>query len=45
MQWRRRQKKPRHKTTTEFFSAINAEHHRDVMRCLQAPQPSLQTAL
>jgi hypothetical protein len=42
--WSRRQTKPRHKTTTELFSAINAERHGDAMRCLQARQPSLQTA-
>jgi len=44
MEWRRRQNKPRHKTTTDFFSAMNAEHHRHAMRCLQARQPSLRTA-
>jgi len=44
MEWRRRQNKPRHKTTTDFFSAMNAEHHRHAMRCLQARQPSLGTA-
>ena len=44
MHWRRRQKKPRHKTTTDFFSAMNAEHHRYAIRCLHARQPSFQTA-
>jgi hypothetical protein len=44
MHWRSRQKKPRHKTTTDFFSAMNAEHHRYAIRCLHARQPSLQTA-
>lgn len=44
MEWRSRQKKPRHKTTTDFFSAMNAEHHRYAIRCLHARQPSLQTA-
>lgn len=44
MEWRRRQNKPRHKTTTDFFSAMNAEHHRYAIRCLQARQPSFQTA-
>jgi predicted transposase YbfD/YdcC len=43
MEWRSRQRKPRHKTTTDFFSAMNAEHHRYAIRCLQARQPSLQT--
>ena len=44
LHWRSRQKKPRHKTTTDFFSAMNAEHHRYAIRCLQARQPSFQTA-
>ena len=43
MHWRSRQNKPQHKTTTDFFSAMNAEHHRDALRCLQARQPSFQT--
>lgn len=43
MHWRSRQKKPRHKTTTDFFSALNAEHHRYAIRCLHARQPSFQT--
>ena len=44
MEWRSRQNKPRHKTTTDFFSAMNAEHHRYAIRCLHARQPSFQTA-
>ena len=44
MHWRSRQKKPKHKTTTDFFSAMNAEHHRYAIRCLQARKPSFQTA-
>lgn len=44
VEWRRRQKKPRHKTSTDFFSAMNAEHHRYAIRCLHARQPSFQTA-
>ena len=40
MHWRSRQTKPRHKTTTDFFSAMNAEHHRYALRCLQARQIS-----
>ena len=44
MHWRSRQQKPRHKTTTDFFSALNAEHHRYAIRCLHARQPSFQTA-
>jgi len=43
MHWRSRQKKPKHKTTTDFFSAMNAEHHRYAIRCLHARQPSFQT--
>ena len=44
MHWRSRQKKPQHKTTTDFFSAMNAEHHRYAIRCLHASHPSFQTA-
>ncbi len=44
MHWRGRQKKPWHKTTTDFFSAMNAEHHRYAIRCLHARPPSFQTA-
>ena len=43
MHWRSQQKKPQHKTTTDFFSALNAEHHRYAIRCLHARQPSFQT--
>ena len=42
--WRGRQKKPQHKTTTDFFTAMNAEHHRYAIRCLQAHQPSFKTS-
>ena len=42
MHWRSRQRKPQHKTTTDFFSAMNAEHHRYGIRCLQARQPSFR---
>ena len=44
MHWRSRQKKPLHKSTTDFFTALNAEHHRYAIRCLHARQPSFQTA-
>jgi len=44
MHWRSRQTKPKHKTTTDFFTAMNAEHHRYAIRCLHARQPSFQTA-
>lgn len=43
MHWRSQQNKPHHKTTTDFFSAMNAEHHRYAIRCLHARQPSFQT--
>jgi hypothetical protein len=44
LEWRRRQKKPQHKTTPDFFGAMNAEHHRYALRWLQARQPNLPTA-
>jgi len=44
LHWRSRQKKPKHKTTTDFFTAMNAEHHRYAIRCLQARQPSFRSA-
>ena len=44
MHWRSRQNKPKHKTTTDFFSAMNAEHHRYAIRCLKACHPSFQIA-
>ena len=44
LHWRSRQQKPRHQTTTDFFGAMNAEHHRYAMRCLQARQPSFRSA-
>jgi hypothetical protein len=43
LHWRSRQKKPHHKTTTDFFTAMNAEHHRYAIRCLHARQPTFQT--
>jgi hypothetical protein len=43
LEWRSRQRKPHHKTTTDFFSAMNAEHHRYAIRCLKARHPSLRT--
>ena len=42
--WRSLQNKPHHKTTTDFFSAMNAEHHRYAIRCLHARQPSFKSA-
>ena len=42
LHWRSRHQKPRHQTTTNFFTAMNAEHHRHALRCLQARQPSFR---
>lgn len=42
MHWRSRQNKPQHKTTTDFFTAMNAEHHRYAIRCIHACKPSFQ---
>lgn len=44
MHWRSRQTKPQYKTTTDFFTAMNAEHHRYAIRCLYARQPTFQTS-
>jgi len=43
MHWRSQQKKPAHKTTNDFFTAMNAEHHRYGIRCLQARQPTFKS--
>jgi hypothetical protein len=43
LHWRSRQSKPQYKTTTDFFSAMNAEHHRYAIRCLHARRPTFQT--
>ena len=43
MHWRSRQKKPKHKTTTDFFTAMNAEHHRYAIPCLHARQPTFRS--
>jgi hypothetical protein len=44
MHWRSRQNKPQHKTTTDFFSAMNAEHHRYGIRCLHARRPTFKSS-
>ena len=44
LHWRSRQNKPHHKTTTDFFTAMNAEHHRYAIRCLHARHPSFKTS-
>jgi hypothetical protein len=38
-----RKPKPHHKTTTDFFSDMNAEHNRYAIRCQHARQPSHRT--
>jgi len=40
--WRSQQKKPRHKTTTDFFTAMNAEHHRYAIRAIHAASQALK---
>lgn len=44
MEWRSRQQKPRHQTTTDFFTAMNAEHQRYALRCLSARLPSFRSS-
>lgn len=44
MEWRRRQRKPRHQTTTDFFTAMNAEHQRYALRCLSARRPTFRSS-
>jgi hypothetical protein len=43
MHWRAKQPKPRHKTTTDFLTAMDAEHHRYALRALKAVNPTFQT--
>lgn len=40
MHWISKQKRPHHKTTTDFFNAMNANHHRNAIRSLSASFPS-----
>jgi hypothetical protein len=44
LEWGSGEKKPQHKTTTDFFGVMKAEHCRYALRCLQARQPTLQPA-
>jgi len=44
MHWRSRQEKPQHKTTTDFFTALNAEHHRYAIRCIHARQSTFKSS-
>ena len=38
--WRNQQKNSQYKTTSDFFSAMNAEHHRYAIRCLHSAKPT-----
>jgi hypothetical protein len=44
MEWRSRQQKPRHQTTTDFFTVMNAEHQRHALRCPRARRPTFRSA-
>ena len=44
MEWRSHQRKPRHKTTTDFAASMSAEHARRVPRTVTARHPNLATA-
>ena len=43
LHWRSRQGKPQYKTTTDFFTAMNAEHHRYAIRAIHARKPGFLT--
>jgi hypothetical protein len=43
MHWRSRQRKPQHKTTTDYFAAMDAEHHRYALCVLRSRRPTFQT--
>jgi len=40
LHWISKQKNPHHKTTTDFFTAMNANHQRNAIRSLSASFPS-----
>ncbi len=42
--WIQKQTRSHHKTTTDFFSAMNAHHHRYALRSLLAAHPSFSPA-
>lgn len=44
MHWISKQPRSHHKTTTDFFSAMNAHHHRYAVRSLFAAHPSFSPA-
>lgn len=43
MEWRRQQKKPHHKTTTDFAAFMAADHARRVLLTVTARCPSLKS--
>jgi hypothetical protein len=44
LHWINKQPRPHHKTTTDFFSAMNANHHRYTFRSLLVAHPSFSPA-
>ena len=44
MHWRSHQRKPHHKTTTDFAASMSAEHARRVLRTVTARHPNLTAA-
>ena len=44
LHWIALQPRPHHKTTSDFFSAMNANHHRYPFRAIFASRPSFNTA-
>ena len=44
LHWIAHQPRPHHKTTSDFFSAMNANHHRYPFRAIFASRPSFNTA-
>jgi len=44
MHWISKQPRSHHKTTTDFFSDMNAHHHRYAFRSLFAAHPSFSPA-
>jgi hypothetical protein len=44
MHWMGKQPRSHHKTTSDFFCAMNARHHRYAFRCLFAARPTFASA-
>ena len=44
MHWISKQRNPNHKTTADFFNAMNANHQRNAIRSLSASRPSFSSA-